>query len=177
MSEIFSLTTDHCTSHHWRSLSRILPISSDVRLIVILLEWTSYWSNKTIAAVFSAFLLLLVSLLMSRTILQDIALATQQVVHQLALLVALVSHSSKSHHWPLLALLVALMFNWGDSAASQLLCPTKWFLVFIVRAASNKRHETEVVPNIPQLTCVLFSSSLSVYFEKINQYSGSNRKS
>ena len=35
--------------------------------------------------------------------------------HHLALLVAL-SHSSIFHHWPLLALLVALVLHYGDSA-------------------------------------------------------------
>ena len=42
--------------------------------------------------------------------------ASSSKFHHLALLVALVSHSSNFHHWPLLALLVALVLHKGDSA-------------------------------------------------------------
>ena len=47
---------------------------------------------------------------------QDSDSASSSKIHHFALLMALVSHSPNFHHWPLLALFVALVLHWGDSA-------------------------------------------------------------
>ena len=99
-----------CLRASWLQLLMKLMISTQIknmrRLILCSLRNIFYLSTVEQRELFLVLCQPMIILRMS-----DKQLSKKLKFHQLALLVALVSCSSNFHHWPLLALLVALMFN------------------------------------------------------------------